>query len=122
MILNCDTFTAKYCDHSCCHMHRVTTGGGLRKTARSFWSCGRRNEGILWDKGQDNVYRTNGIQKRNKEGECDTHFVFSRCLFVSIEMNSRYMAKFQLIRLTHCAIEQCAVQIMWCSDLLLHSA
>jgi len=31
-------------------------------------------------------------KKGDKEDECDAYFVFSRCLFVSIEMNSQCMA------------------------------
>jgi hypothetical protein len=40
------------------------TVGSLRKTAVSYYCCGRRIEGLLRDKRQDSVDGTDGIKKK----------------------------------------------------------
>ena len=80
MRLNCDTLTARYYDHSCCHMHRMTIGS-LRKTAVSYYCCGRRIDGLLWNKRQDSVDGTDGIQKGAKKKNV-VHIMFSRDVYL----------------------------------------
>jgi hypothetical protein len=42
------------------------TIGSLRKMAVSYYCCGRRVEGLQWDKRQDSVDGTDGIKKGTK--------------------------------------------------------